>query len=237
MLLCCCSSLEAYNEEIEELKREMQQATQTAQAIRWAARQPGWQAIVAGRHPPNLQRLSLCCQCMPSVCDPPFAHPVPRLLPCCLAAAACREDLARLEHRGAALDSAEPCARCGRSLHALPPSSAGAAGGALTKLYLFPTGNAFHGSCLCAEVADLAPAVQRQRIQRLAERLAGVPEGAATAPATSDAPAAPVEQLRQQLEEEVAVEDPFCGEIVVRHIAKPFIPLEEEREQAGSWAL
>lgn len=29
------SSLEAYNREIEELKREMQQSTRTAQAIRW----------------------------------------------------------------------------------------------------------------------------------------------------------------------------------------------------------
>lgn len=67
-----------------------------------------------------------------------------------------------------------------------------------------PTGNAFHGSCLCAEAAELAPTVQRRRIRQLAERLAAVPEGSVTAPATPDAPAASVETLRQQLEEEVA---------------------------------
>lgn len=171
-----CSSLEEYNQEIEELKQEMQQATHTVQAI--------------------------------------------------------REDLARLEHRSAALDSSEPCARCGRPLHAPPPSSAGPSGGALPKLYLFPTGNAFHGSCLCAEVAELAPAAQRRRIQQLAERLAGVAEGAATVPATADAPAASVEQLRQQLEEEVAVEDPYEGEGVARHIGLPFVaPAEEDSWQ------
>ncbi|KAI3432414.1 hypothetical protein D9Q98_003968 [Chlorella vulgaris] len=174
-----CSSLEAYNREIEGLKREMQQATHTAQAI--------------------------------------------------------REDLARLEHRTAALDAAEACARCSRPLAAPAPASAGPAGGALPRLYLFPTGNAFHASCLCAEVCELAPAVQRGRICQLAERLAGLPEGTVAAPATPDAPAASVEALRQLLEEEVAVEDPFEGELVVRHITKPFVAPEERQED--SWAV
>lgn len=130
------------------------------------------------------------------------------------------------------MDSSEPCARCGRPLHAPPPSSAGPAGGAMPKLFLFPTGNAFHGSCLCAEVAELAPAAQRRRIQQLAERLAGVPEGAAQVPATADAPVASVEQLRQQLEEEIAVEDPYEGEGVARHIGLPFgAPAEEDSWQ------
>lgn len=146
-----------------------------------------------------------------------------------------REDLARLEHRAGALDSAEPCARCGRPLHAPPPASAGPSGGALPKLYLFPTGNAFHGSCLCAEVGDLAPAPQRRRIQALQERLAALPEGAAAAPAAGDAPGDSVEALRQQLEEEVAVEDPYCGEVVVRHISRPFVTPDEEA--ADGWAL
>lgn len=143
-----------------------------------------------------------------------------------------REDLARLEHRAGALDSSEPCARCGRPLHAPPPSSAGPSGGALPKLYLFPTGNAFHASCLCAEVADLAPAVQRRRIQMLAERLAALPEGTTSAPAAGDAPAELVEALRQQLEEEVAIEDPYCGEMVARHISRPFVSTDED-----GWAL
>ena len=41
---------------------------------------------------------------------------------------------------------------------------------------------------------------------------------------------------RHQLEQEVAVEDPFCGEIVARHVSKPFI-LPEESAAIESWAV
>lgn len=84
-------------------------------------------------------------------------------------------------------------------------------------------------------MADLAPAVQRRRIQALAERLAALPEGATSAPAAGDAQAASVGALRQQLEEEVAVEDPYCGEMVVRHISRPFVSADESA--ADGWAL
>lgn len=84
-------------------------------------------------------------------------------------------------------------------------------------------------------MAELAPAPQRRRIQALAARLAGLPEGAAAAPAAGDAPAASVEELRAALEEEVAVEDPYCGELVARHLTRPFVSPQEEA--ADGWAL
>jgi vacuolar protein sorting-associated protein 18 len=151
-------------------------------------------------------------------------------------AQAIREDLARLDLRGATLDESEPCARCGRSLHRAPPATAGPSGGSLPRLYLFPTGNAFHGSCLCAEVASLGPEVQRRRVTRLQARLAATMEGAASVPAFNGEPAMPVEEVRGLLNEEVAVEDPFCGEIVVSHISKPFV-LPEEAALEASWVV
>ena len=151
-------------------------------------------------------------------------------------AAALRESLEQLEGRGGAVDLEAPCARCSRPLHQQPPATAGPSGGSLPRLFLFPTGNAFHGSCLCAEAADLAPPPQRARILRLAARLASVPEGGATAPASDGEPAAPVVDLRRQLEDEVGVDDPFCGEIVARLISKPLV-LPEEADAAASWAL
>lgn len=84
-------------------------------------------------------------------------------------------------------------------------------------------------------MADLAPAVQRRRIRALVERLAALPEGATSAPAAGDMAAESVEVLRQQLEEEVAVEDPYCGEMVVRHISRPFVSAGEAA--ADGWAL
>ena len=65
------------------------------------------------------------------------------------------------------LNASTPCIRC----------PAHCAGGSVPRLYLFPTGNAFHGSCLCAEVCALAPPQQQARIQRLLERLAKVRAG------------------------------------------------------------
>jgi hypothetical protein len=152
-------------------------------------------------------------------------------------AAALRESLEKVEGRAAAVDLEGPCAACRRPLHLHPPASAGPTGGHIPRVFVFPTGNAFHGSCLCAEAAALAPPPQRLRIEKLAKRLATVPEGATTAPALGpNDPAVAVAELRRQLEDEVAVEDPFCGEIVVRHLTKPFI-LPGEAEEAASWAV
>lgn len=176
-----CSSLERYNQEIEDLRREMQLASDTAQAI--------------------------------------------------------REDLSRLDQREATVDLSEPCARCSRPLRTPPPSSAGPSGGALPRLYLFPTGAAYHASCLCAEAASLAPEPRRRRILALAERLAAVPEGAATAPARGGDPTAPVAELRRALAEVAAREDPRAGEeSVTALLHKPFVGADEEAE-LRSWEL
>lgn len=146
-----------------------------------------------------------------------------------------RKDLERVGERlTATLDLETPCARCGRELHRQPPAAAGPSGGALPRLFVFPTGNAFHGSCLCAEVAELAPAVQRQRVLSLAKRLASVAAGAATVPAAHGEHTASVDELRALLDNEVAVEDPYCGEMVVRHIRAPLI---QAQETESSWAL
>jgi vacuolar protein sorting-associated protein 18 len=152
-------------------------------------------------------------------------------------AAALRESLEKVEGRAAAVDLEGPCAACSRALHLQPPASAGPTGGHVPRVFVFPTGNCFHGSCLCAEAAALAPPPQRLRIEKLAKRLAAIAEGASTAPALGPKdPAVSVAELQRQLEDEIAVEDPFCGEIVVRHLTKPFI-LPEEAAEAASWTV
>lgn len=154
-----CSSLEKYNEEMENLREEMTTASKTAEELR---------KVVEGAH-------------------------------------------ARVNDSMASL-SAE-CASCQRSLSQDPPVGAGPRGGALPRSYYFPTSfNAFHTSCLCAEVCKLVPEPQRKRINELTTRLASLQ------PPTD--PMA-VEPLIKQLENEVAVEDPFCGEIMVRQLTKP----------------
>ncbi len=63
-----------------------------------------------------------------------------------------------------------------------------------------------------------------------------VPEGSSQAPAYSSEPAATIVDLRHSLEQEMALEDPYCGEIAVRNISKPFIRPDEVLE-ISSWEL
>lgn len=83
--------------------------------------------------------------------------------------------MAALEGQAGTLNLSEPCARCGSAIGAAAGASAAPAGGAMPRYYLFPTGNAFHGSCLAAEVIELAGPQQRSHILSLCNRLSQVP--------------------------------------------------------------
>lgn len=140
-----------------------------------------------------------------------------------------RDGLKKLEGRVAAVDtSAAHCARCDRIVAQPPPTAAGPSGGCLPKYYVFPTGNVFHGSCLCVEVAGLVPRIQARRIQDLQQELVKMVEG------SSDNDEKAVAELRIQLEREVCSEDPFCGELCAGYIMKPFVVSEEENK---GWEL
>lgn len=78
-----------------------------------------------------------------------------------------------------------------------------------------------------------SPSPRTQPITRLVPQ---VPEGSDTAPAAGGRPAAPVRALRQQLEQEVAGEDPLNGELLVRTIDLPFVG-PDEQEELRSWQL
>jgi vacuolar protein sorting-associated protein 18 len=143
-----------------------------------------------------------------------------------------RDGLKKLEGRVAAVDpSAAKCARCDRIVAQPSPTAAGPSGGCLPKYYVFPTGNVFHGSCLCVEVAGLVPRIQAKRIQDLQQKLAQMVEGSYGG-GTSDEDT--VAELRGQLEREVCSEDPYCGEMCAEFIKKPFIVSEEENK---GWEL
>ncbi|KAK9832068.1 hypothetical protein WJX81_003754 [Elliptochloris bilobata] len=149
---------------------------------------------------------------------------------------ALRRDMVALEQRTATLDMSEPCARCGAPVGAPPPPAAGPSGGAVPQLYLFPTGNAFHGACLAAEVIDMSPPDMSARIAGIMKRLSQVAAGEDGVPASGDAAAAKVTDLVAEFEAAVATEDPYSGEIVVRNIGRPFITAGEAAEVA-SWQL
>lgn len=71
--------------------------------------------------------------------------------------------------------------------------------------------------------------------QRISFAVSQVAEGG-QAGAQGHEPFAKVADLRQALEQEIALEDPYCGEIAVRNISKPFVRADEVTE-ISSWEL
>eukprot|EP00884_Botryococcus_braunii_P001644 jgi/Botrbrau1/11480/Bobra.0360s0007.1 len=147
---------------------------------------------------------------------------------------ALRKDMALLERRQATLDASEPCAKCGRAVGAPPAKPSAMPGGVeMARFYLFPTGNAFHGVCLLEEVRETAPAPQAARINSLLLQLSqGAHEGTKGSGGGSSSRA----QLLASLEEEIGVEDPYCGESVIRQIHSPFIEASEQ-DAIRSWQV
>ena len=79
-----------------------------------------------------------------------------------------------LQKRTATLDLSQPCARCKQPVGGPAPQAAGPQGGCVPPLYLFPTGNAFHGVCAAAEVMALAIPAQGAKIEDLLGQLSQV---------------------------------------------------------------
>jgi hypothetical protein len=115
------------------------------------------------------------------------------------------------------------CASC--SLHVLdedPPASAGPSGGLLSSYYAFPTGNFYHGSCLCYEVTQLVSEERAVAIKNLAKTLSEI------SPRSRDARHL---DMKRNLEEEIAGEDPFCGEQLAAIVTMPFSLPDEDAEK------
>ena len=92
----------------------------------------------------------------------------------------------------------------------------------------------------CRCVVVLASVVQWYNtsgdIQRTSFAMSQVAEGGGQAGAQGHEPPAKVAGLRQALELEIALQDPYCGEIAVRNITKPFVQPDEISE-ISSWEL
>jgi len=139
-----------------------------------------------------------------------------------------RAAITKLGKRSGAVDvSKTRCMSCSRLLKDAPSTSRGPSGGALPAMYLFPTGNSYHGSCLCHEVSKLSPKVQQDRIRTLSKALSEIN-------VNEESRMQEIKSLKDDLEREIAGEDPFCGENVSMLITKPFICSEEE---ISSWSL
>ncbi|KAF9670869.1 hypothetical protein SADUNF_Sadunf13G0114000 [Salix dunnii] len=192
-----CSSLEDYNNQIEMLKQEMNDATHGADNI--------------------------------------------------------RNDISALAQRYAVIDRDEECgvlailvfSVCKRKILIVGGDYRMSRGytsvGQMAPFYVFPCGHAFHVHCLIAHVTCSVNETQAVNILDLQKQLTLLGDGARkdmNGGITEDSITSmtPVDKLRSQLDDAIASECPFCGELMIRQISLPFI-LSEEALQVNSWEI
>ncbi|KAM9294249.1 vacuolar protein sorting-associated protein 18 homolog [Gastrophryne carolinensis] len=168
-----CSSLQEYNQHIEELKQEMEDATLSAKRI--------------------------------------------------------REDMQEMRNKYGSVDPQDKCRSCDFPLLNRP-------------FYLFLCGHMFHYDCLMQMVVPELPTYKQLKLEDLQKKL-----GAAAQPSKSRSHAKEEdsislgkgqptrEQIKADIDDLVAAECPYCGELMIESIDKPFIDPQKYKEEMESW--
>ncbi|TYH29537.1 hypothetical protein ES288_A01G020400v1 [Gossypium darwinii] len=156
-----------------------------------------------------------------------------------------RNDISALAQRYVVIDRDEDCGVCRRKILAIGGDYRMASGytavGSMAPFYVFPCGHAFHSHCLIAHVTRCTNESQAEYILDLQKQLTLLgsevrreSNGGLTNEAVTSV--SPADKLRSQLDDAVASECPFCGELMIREISLPFI-MPEEAQQVASWEI
>ncbi|KAI4341061.1 hypothetical protein MLD38_025832 [Melastoma candidum] len=156
-----------------------------------------------------------------------------------------RNDISALAQRYAVIERDEECGVCRRKILTVSGdywmSRGYTSAGPMAPFYVFPCGHSFHAQCLIAHVTRCTTETQAEYILDLQKQLTLLGSqarrdqngGINDEPVTSTTSA---EKLRQQLDDAIAGECPFCGELMIREITLPFI-LPEEAQEITSWEI
>ncbi|XP_021283563.1 vacuolar protein sorting-associated protein 18 homolog [Herrania umbratica] len=156
-----------------------------------------------------------------------------------------RNDISALAQRYALIDRDEECGICRRKILAVGGDYRMTRGytavGPMAPFYVFPCGHAFHAHCLIAHVTRCTNESQAEYILDLQKQLTLLGSEArreSNGGITDESITSmnPADKLRSQLDDAVASECPFCGELIIREISLPFI-LAEEAQQVTSWEI
>lgn len=179
-----CASLEDYNKQINQLKQEMNDATQGADNI--------------------------------------------------------RRDIGALAQRYAIVDLDEKCGICGLGILGSGSRKARGYSAVMAPFYVFPCEHSFHAQCLLAHVTKYKSREEKDQISELQRKLTALVSGTSNgyADISPDDPtnASPLDQLREQLDVAIAGECPYCGELMISEILRPFIA-PDEKDEIFSWEI
>lgn len=156
-----------------------------------------------------------------------------------------RNDISALAQRYALIDRDEECGVCRRKILTVGADFRMTRGytsvGPMAPFYVFPCGHAFHAQCLITHVTQCTTRAQAELILDLQKQLTlldgntrresngGLTEESITS-------MTPADKIRSQLDDAIAGECPFCGDLMIRDISLPFIS-REEAHQDSSWEI
>ncbi|KAI4322619.1 hypothetical protein L6164_022296 [Bauhinia variegata] len=153
-----------------------------------------------------------------------------------------RNDISALAQRYAVIDRDEECGVCrrkiltsGREAHAYTSV------GPMAPFYVFPCGHALHAQCLITHVTrctDVAHAESILDLQKQLTLMGGEARRDSNGTLSEDSMPSmtPYDKLRSQLDDAIASECPFCGDLMIREISSPFI-LPHEALHVASWEI
>ncbi|XP_044466444.1 vacuolar sorting protein 18 [Mangifera indica] len=156
-----------------------------------------------------------------------------------------RNDISALTQRYAVIERGEDCGICKRKILTVGGDYRMARGytsvGPMAPFYVFPCGHAFHAHCLIAHVTRSTNETQAEYILDLQKQLTLLGSESrrnSNGVLTEDSITSmtPTDKLRSELDDAVASECPFCGDLMIREISLPFIA-SEEAHQISSWEI
>ncbi|GJN39529.1 hypothetical protein PR202_gb28654 [Eleusine coracana subsp. coracana] len=106
----------------------------------------------------------------------------------------------------------------------------------MAPFYVFPCGHAFHANCLIAHVTRCSSQAQAERILDLQKQLSLIDRKAAKDNGASVngefiMSVTPVDKLRSQLDDAVASECPFCGDMMIKEIHNHSFSLKSPKKR------
>ncbi|XP_038887715.1 vacuolar sorting protein 18 isoform X1 [Benincasa hispida] len=156
-----------------------------------------------------------------------------------------RKDINALAQRYAVIDRDEDCGVCKRKILTVGRdfwmASSYTSVAHMAPFYVFPCGHGFHAQCLIAHVTRCTDEAQAEYILDLQKQitlLGGETRKDLNGSFAEDSISSmtPADKLRTQLDDAIAGECPFCGELMIREISLPFIS-SEEAQQVSSWEI
>ncbi|XP_017884886.1 vacuolar protein sorting-associated protein 18 homolog isoform X2 [Ceratina calcarata] len=162
-----CKSLQEYNQNIQDLKNEMQEATKAAELV--------------------------------------------------------RKDIQEFRTRCTFIHAKDTCNTCDVQLLLRP-------------FYVFPCGHRFHSDCLVAALTPMLSMDQRTKLADLQRQLTALSNRSEDTTSVGSVSLSTKDQIKADIDELIASECLYCGELMIESIGKPFIEEEDYERVMKEWA-